>query len=280
MRIFSMILCFLVLSGQVVFAQSLPSRVVNFESVIFFNGFEHLKTGYYSETQALADWSDSLRIQSGVFEGRTSIAKDGYRKKVLQILYPTGQFGPDKSGAQWELPFFNVYEELYFSYWVKFPTDFDFVKGGKLPGFIGGEGNTNGHKPNGKDGWSVRLMWGIDGLVKAYVYHPDQVIQYGDAFSWEHAFIPGRWHHIEVGVRMNKIGQTNGIIQGWFDGQLSLNIDSIRFRDVAELGIDGFYFSTFFGGGDESWATTKREYVLFDEFVISTEPIHGFLFKE
>jgi hypothetical protein len=31
----------------------------------------------------------------------------------------------------------------------------------------------------------------------------------------------------------------------------------------------GFYFSTFFGGGDLSWAPEKDQYVQFDDFVLA-----------
>ena len=48
-----------------------------------------------------------------------------------------------------------------------------------------------------------------------------------------------------------------------------LDLDNIRFRDVAELQIDGFYFSTFFGGSGKQWNTTKDEIAFFDDFLIT-----------
>ena len=51
----------------------------------------------------------------------------------------------------------------------------DFVKGGKLPGLFGGEGNTGGGIPTGMDGFSARMMWRGSGRVVQYVYYPDQV---------------------------------------------------------------------------------------------------------
>ena len=46
-----------------------------------------------------------------------------------------------------------------------------------------------------------------------------------------------------------------------------------RFRHTEDLRIDGFYFSTFFGGGDASWAPVKDETAMFDNFVLSQTQI-------
>ena len=69
---------------------------------------------------------------------------------------------------------------------------------------------------------------------------------------------------------MNTPGQNDGSITAWFDGQLALESGDMRFRDVDSFAIDGMYFSTFFGGGSSSWATTSDEIVLFDDFRIES----------
>ena len=62
-------------------------------------------------------------------------------------------------GAQWRLELGDDYDELYLTYRVRFADEFNFVKGGKLPGLVGGEANTGGRVPTGRDGWSARMMW-------------------------------------------------------------------------------------------------------------------------
>ena len=57
-------------------------------------------------------------------------------------------------------------------------------------------------------------------------------------------------------------------MQGWFDGQPALDRRNIRVRDVDTFAIDAFYFSTFFGVSDPSWAASNGEYVDFDQFVV------------
>mmetsp|Transcript_118361 Transcript_118361/g.221165 ORF Transcript_118361/g.221165 Transcript_118361/m.221165 type:complete len:126 (+) Transcript_118361:1-378(+) len=123
------------------------------------------------------------------------------------------------------------------------------------------------------------MMWRTDGKVVQYVYHPDQKGKSGDDLPWEFGalgqrqFLPGTWHQVEHCIIMNTPGQKDGKIEGWFDGNLALRQEGLRFRDVDTLAIDALYFSTFFGGSSPDWAATKDERVVFDEFVVSTLPI-------
>ena len=270
-------------------AKKIPANFVRSDAVLYYNGFEQALLDYYPEWQLFHDWGDSLYIKDGVAGGRTTIVRDEdkNRGKVLRVLYPAGTFGPKESGAQWLLKLGKPFEELYCSYWVKFPYGFEFVKGGKLPGLAGGQANTGGQKPNGEDGWSARVMWQRDGKIRQYVYHVGQKDSlFGDGRPWQEEggknclFIPGQWHHLETYVKMNFPIRNNGIIACWLDGRLVMDEEDFRFRDVPTLGIDAFYFSSFFGGGDESWAAAKREYLYFDDFVISLVPVHGLMFKK
>ncbi|MFA4941625.1 MAG: polysaccharide lyase [Patescibacteria group bacterium] len=266
--------------------KKIPADFLKSDAVLYFNSFEKSPLDYYEERSIFQDWGDSVYVEDGVAQGRTMIVKDEekIRGRVLSVLYPAGAFGPKESGAQWILKLGQPLEELYCSYWVKFSPGFDFVKGGKLPGLAGGQANTGGKKPNGEDGWSARVMWQKDGNIRQYVYHVDQGDSfYGDGRPWREengkncSFLPGRWYHIEIYVKMNSLGQSNGIIVCWLDGRLVMDEENFKFRNVATIGIDVFYFSTFFGGGNETWAAAKREYVYFDNFVISRIPVHGLI---
>ena len=165
------------------------------------------------------------------------------------------------------------FEELYFSYRVRFEDGFEFVRGGKLPGLFGGRGNVGGNRPDGIDGWSGRMMWLGEGRATQYIYHPDQSGMYGEFFFWGHRFEPGKWHAVEHHFSMNTPGMNDGVLQTWFDGADALLVEGLRFRDIDTFAIDGFWLATFFGGGDDTWNATKDEYVYFDDFVISTERI-------
>jgi len=275
---------FLVLSGCA--TELRLARFINSPEVLYYNGFDEESIDYYTEDNLRLNWNNPIK-SNGVINGRTTVIEDEENRgnKILRVLYPAGRYRSRESGAQWKMNLGGQYNDLYCSYKIKFPKGFDFVKGGKLPGFAGGAANTGGRKPNGKDGWSARMMWRAGGKIVQYLYYPDQLSKYGENFPWcinghECHFIPGKWHHIEQRIKMNTPGKSDGIIQGWLDGELTIDVRNIRFRDINTLGIDAFYFSTFFGGGDASWAPAKREYVYFDQFVISTKPVHFLIKKE
>jgi hypothetical protein len=256
------------------------TRLKSKETTIFFLNFDNTPTGNYNQKTFNTDWWNP-RWSQGITEGRVKIVKGNklLSGNVLRIYYPEGKTGPWKGGAQWKVKLKKNYDELYCAYSVKFQNTFDFVLGGKLPGFVGGRDYSGGHRPDGKNGWSARMMWRRTGSIVQYVYHPYQRGKWGDDFPWKpnfltsYSFEPGRWYTVEHHIKMNTPGKSDGVIEGWLDGQLALRETHILFRDIPSLGIDAFYFSTFFGGQGRRWAPTKDEYIYFDNFIISTTPI-------
>ncbi len=246
--------------------------------------FDSSPLGNYNETNLEADWG-AIPWNNGIDAGRAEIVDrtDAHEGRSLRIRYPAGGVGAGPSGAQFQVTIPDPangpgYDELYCAYWLKFDDGFEFVKGGKIPGFAGGAANTGGEKPDGSDGFSARMMWRGAGKVVQYLYHPDQPTIYGEDLDWvlggQRVFEPGSWHRVEHRVVMNTPGMSNGLVQAWFDGELALDQQGIRFRDVSDFAIDIFYFSTFFGGSGASWAPTSDQYVTFDDFIIATTPLH------
>ena len=243
--------------------------------VVLMVDFDGSPLGDYTMAAFHSDWPDAEWV-IGLGTGRAEIV-DGafaYSGRSLRLKYPAGTYGSRNQAIQARIDLPRKFEELYVSYRVRFENGFDFVKGGKLPGLIGGAGNVGGNRPNGSDGWSGRMMWRRGGDAVQYVYHPDQPGTYGEDFRWERRFEPGRWHTVEHRFVMNNPRIHDGILQAWFDGQEAQYVDDLRFRDVDSFAIDQFYISTFFGGGDITWAPAKDEYILFDDIIISTARIH------
>ncbi len=83
-------------------------------------------------------------------------------------------------------------------------------------------------------------------------------------------FTPGQWHSVKTRIIINTPGEFDGRVTSWFDGGLGLD-SVVRYRAEGNttFAVDKFLFSTFFGGGDDTWATTKDEYIYFDDFIIS-----------
>ncbi len=201
-------------------------------------------------------------------------------EQYVQVEYPAGSASRSAArdhetndvGAQSYWPLVDgPLEDAYLRYQVWFPDDFNFVKGGKLPGLYGGHATSGGHIPDGSDGFSTRYMWRENGAAEVYAYLPTSS-EHGTslgrgAWSWP----TGRWACIEQRVTLNAPGESNGSVQVWLDERPVLDQGGLRFRDTDRLRIDGLFFSTFFGGGDESWATPTDQIVRFGGFAISTQ---------
>jgi hypothetical protein len=190
---------------------------------------------------------------------------------VLKVFFPARRFGP-LLGAQWKAVFKQV-ETVYMEYKIFIPDDFDFVKGGKLPGLGGGQGNTGGKVPDGHDGWSVRFMFKEKGEICAYLYYPEMPDRFGEMFflkSGQSRFIlpRGKWLKIGLEVALNTKGRKDGLIRCFIDDELMLEKKSLVFRFSDKLMIDHLLFSTFFGGADSSYAPSKDCYLFFKDFIV------------
>jgi len=267
-------------TGEVGFIE--PSKSSD-SNIIWFSGYETFDGSNQSS------WTPAWGLEYGPDPAsQHSIVSTNvlFGNYCARVTYPMGTYS-SPGGCQYRSNF-GLYpipaaprEEAYVRYYVRFDPDFNFVQGGKLPGLCGAGCNTGGSKPNGYDGWSARIMWRGNGKVVQYVYHIDQPTTYGEDFEWnlncQKYFIPGKWHCVETYIKMNTVtggvGDYNGIVRSWFDGELALDRTNVRFRHTTSIQIDKFYFSTFFGGDDPSWAPVKDEHAQFDNFIISDAPI-------
>jgi hypothetical protein len=201
--------------------------------------------------------------------------------EVLRVRYPEGSASPTVSeeegapvgGAQLYLePRSGVpADRLHLRYYVRFPKEFDYVKGGKLPGLYGGTVTGGRRSPDGTDGFSTRFMWRRNGAGEVYAYlatSEEEGTSLGRG-SWR--FESGEWQLIEQEVSLNEPGRPDGRIRVWLDGREVLNETNLLFRTVDTLKIEGLFFSTFFGGSDLSWATPKKTAVDFAGFKVGSD---------
>ena len=252
--------------------------------------FDQRSVSTLTETDIENDFGE-LRFTNGVDEGRVEIVRGqqafGGSGASLKVDFDANGEGPREGGAQWIVEFEEKYEEAFLEYRVKFADGFDFVRGGKLPGLAGGSAPSGSAPADGVRGWTGRLMWrtrflGVSG-------QPEQLTCNGISYA-KHVhsgfFMDGRqeddefwverdgsdpvmesdvWYKIRQQVRMNTPGQRDGIFRVWLDDRLVLNREDIQFRNIPDLAIDRFFFSTFFGGGD-AWRSSKEETIFFDDF--------------
>lgn len=269
----------------------------SFADVVFSADFENDAPGPYTNAMAQNDFPRKAGVSSWYAMEQNNgdnakiVQDDEEHGMVLQLKYPKGCVGPNDEqdspacAGQIKQPLNVSAEEMWVAYDIQFEPGFEFVKGGKLPGLCGGECYTGGNRPSVGDGWSARIMWRTDGAVVQYLYFVDQAGTYGDDAKWnlddtkeQKKFVPGTWHRVVTRVVMNSVstegtGDKNGIVQSWFDGELALDLDTLRLRDFQAQKIDEFYLSTFHGGSDASWAPTSDVFVRYDNFVVSTDSV-------
>ncbi|WP_298541870.1 polysaccharide lyase [uncultured Aquimarina sp.] len=255
------------------------------DNYVYQNDFDHLSSGQYNRDQI----KEALNVSfcKGADEGRVHISDFENRGKVLDVKYPKGQVKTGQSGMHTKVPFDveGEYDELYISYWVYFPEDFEFRAGGKLPGLAYQTSERN---------MSLRLMWRYDGLIEFYVHYNTEPTWDGwhASINWsltdpyeepngepqpdQVKFKKGQWNHVEMYNKLNTPGQNDGIMRGWLNGDLAINITDngdYRQADEGDIHLNIIYLSTFFGGSDETFQPTKDLEAYFDDFKVSTTRI-------
>lgn len=226
---------------------------------------------------------DGTQAQNSI-RGRANLTNKTYSQKIKDIAvhFPAGSYDPGSmvrlglpyGGIEFKSPLPQPGREcLVLTYELKFDQNFNFVKGGKLPGLYGGTGNTGGKIPNGHDGFSTRYIWKEKGAGAIYAYLPTSKT-WGTAVglgSW--SFTVGQWHRLEQLVKLNTPGQADGVISIWYDKKLVHSETGLTFRDTPDITIDGLLFSTFFGGNNPSFATPVSTNIRFRNFVMSSQRV-------
>lgn len=231
--------------------------------------------GAYRRASVEADFGVAAPWDNGLGAGRATVEQEG-ENKFLRVTYPNAVYGPANGGVQFVVDLGGDYDELYFAYRVRFQAGFGFNMGGKLPGLVGGTSPT-GCAPD-EGGFSARNMWRTGGAIVQYVYWPDQPNTCGDDRYYRSGnanvpLRPGSWQTIEHRVKMNTVGRNDGVLEGWVDGQRYLSESSRQWRKTGAFAIDALYFSTFFGGGSQPWASPKEQWADFDDLIVSETPI-------
>ena len=260
--------------------------------------FADHKTGLYDTNTFSNDWDNARtnkgEIPKGISERRGRIVKIN-NEKVLQFTIPKNSLSD--GGFFWRLNLPKGLEDVTFEYGVMFGNNFNFVRGGKLPGLAGGTAPGGGSKD--KNGFSARLMWRaatsyeeLCHLVKdlklsnkrdinkpylvQYTYYPDkQTRKWGKDFVYMHKnkkiFLkPSKWYNIKMQIKLAKDSKKKDTIVSWVNGKEVLK-EKLKLRKNKNYGVDQVMFSLFFGGNEQSWATKKKENVYFRRFVIKGE---------
>ena len=255
----------------------------NIEGIIDAVSFEHRQVGEYTEDM----FDDDFESNWINISGKAAI-RDENGTNELAVTAPKGVY---KKGihSTVRLPEYN---ELYFSYQVRFDKNFDFKMGGKLPGLAAFVFPNDNKTPDGcnsnyknapvDSGFSLRSMFREGGRATGYFYHQDNPRNSGDGcgerIDYRHQgetlyFKREKTYLIEQYVKMNDPHTANGIVVIHVNGYKVLERTNMTFSESGLYGINYRFFYMWHGGNSSSWAPSVDSTAYFNHIVMSEEPV-------
>ena len=222
------------------------------------------------------DWSGGRRATVRVLSEDEERRFEPWQGKALRIKVEKGGHYGASLQYRFKEETGSEPEEIYFRYYLRFGSDWDPVRGGKLPGISGtyGRAGWGGRPSNGRNGWSARGQFKgrKDGKtpIGYYCYHADMKGRYGSTWIWDNDGLGclenNRWYCIEQYAKMNTPGKDNGILRGWVDGKLAFERADVRMRDVQDLKIECIWINVYHGG---TWSAASDDHLFIDNAAIA-----------
>lgn len=143
-------------------------------------------------------------------------------------------------GFTWSPRGFDKAIAACLAYSVFMPEDFEFGKGGTLPGLVGANKDETAEVK--EPAFSTRYAWRADGSGDIHTHVPNWPV--GRSLGNDRggfSFKKGAWVSLEQEVVLNDPGAKNGFIRIWVDGSLRFEKSGLVFRDqpAAETGAAG-----------------------------------------
>ncbi|KAM5542764.1 hypothetical protein V8D89_003725 [Ganoderma adspersum] len=191
-------------------------------------------------------------LVSAVVSGVIPPPPEQASSSFLQLYYPADSIDPAQEpvgGADFYASPLDIgkAKNVSLEYSVFFPSDFDWVEAGKLPGIYGGHQGCSGGDA-ATSCFSTRLMWRGGGLGELYLYAPkdkqtgalcstpplsicDSV--YGLSIGrGSFRFAAGNWTHVRQTVTLNTPGMQDGAFALDVNGVRVIDCDDVFYRDV------------------------------------------------
>jgi hypothetical protein len=131
------------------------------------------------------------------------------------------------------------------SYHVLLPADFDFQRGGALPGISGAGAGAEG------DNFVARLAWRPKGLGATLRVTENGVSRAQPAEREAFQFPRGRWVKLEQEIALNTPKKSDGILRLWVDGTLAIERTDMSYRAKPDVTISGVSVDVFYGSGPD-----------------------------
>ncbi len=262
---FCIVLILLCSSAEAQEGPGLAANYVNDEglasdpAVLYFLDFN-------DEAESMA-WSDGVEGYGWTDEPDHVFSGGG----ALEIQQTVGTHNP------YEIhPEIEETDVAYVRWYRKWETGYDFTQHkmsgvyAKAPGASGA-----GEIPTGYDKYSCKLYIDFDREPRFYSYHPEQPDIWGDSPHMNLVDTPiqveaDRWYCFEMMIKANTVGERDGELKTWIDGELVGHIEGMRFRDTDELKINEFTYSAYVGG---DWTSERDQKLWDDQIVVAREYI-------
>ncbi len=300
--------------------QTTPTQTQNTSSLgkkIYEVNFNNNKIGQYTMDMLKKDFGSfqgtKVDIAGATGPGETLSIVEDNNEKVLRVLYKKNQIGtgkypdirtytgfltiisiPEKIRPKEDI---NNPQDVTLEYSVKFENNFQWTKGGKLPGLAGGSIPSGGEyigKGRMTNGFSARFMWHVEkgkpGLI-SYIYHPGRSGSYGQKVYGTGPFLSvskpatslnsrdgnamlklskNKWYKIRQTIKANTPGKHNGTMKVWINNQLAASFGGMKYIADGHHGsysVDKMFFATFYGG-DITYAPTSNTNTRFKDIKI------------
>ena len=234
---------------------------VSLAVVALFFAYEFTRTSevgpctgrYPTATDLTLVKQDGTALSPGELQARVGFGETGVLEKgsVLELRDAPSKTGLNiKVGGDVEtdtgLSFFwapkvmGKVASACLSYDIYLPAEFDFSRGGRLPGLFGG--SFAGFTAVSGNGVGMHLTWdergqvGLESVVPGPADSKDSVMI---KYSSDVELARGRWVRFDQEVVFNTPGEENGILRMWVDGRLKLSDTSAVWRTEATAGLQG-----------------------------------------
>lgn len=243
-------------------------------SNVFTNFKPKLPSSVYTFTTNFEEgWENNFTFTPNYTENGNLVVTNTYEvvtdaqtsENALKVTIPQGKRDGINFLYYFDDNIFTEPDEATLTYNLKFDNNWNahLQDDGKLPGFnsnfkfVQGAAGWGGRQPDGTDGWSARGLF-IESILGTiipignYVYHVDQLDQYGQNFPWNDngqvSLSRNVWYEIKQYIKMNTPEQNDGILRCWVDDVLAFEKTDFRFRDVSSLKIQSVWFNVYLGG--------------------------------
>lgn len=173
-----------------------------------------------AELQAMSGGRDA-----GVIDNVSIVRKEGAAPAAIEVGLPRSAPGREGGmGFPWEPRALAGKTAACLTYQVYFPADFDFRRGGRLPGF--GSGLADAAQPQafaavpawgpaGRSGAVLNVLPGEAALIQAQA---------------ELNFAKGRWVKVDQEIVLNTPKTPDGTLRVWLDGELAIERKNMNYR--------------------------------------------------